>query len=114
MTTASFAPPRRLLLALSLTGLLVPWHFNLQYFLAGGGLAPTAFFGTAFANALTTAITLDVYLAALAFGIGVAADRAAGPRRWWALPVTFGIGLAFALPGYLWWRSRPSADTASG
>jgi hypothetical protein len=69
--------------------------------------SPAAFFGTAFANALTTAITLDVYLAALAFSVGVALYGGAGARRWWAVPMTFFIGLSFALPAYLWWRSAP-------
>jgi hypothetical protein len=96
---------RALLLALALAGLGLPWWFNLQFFAAGGSVAPASFFGAAFANALTTAITLDVYLAAVAFSIGVALDRGAGARRWWALPLTFGLGLSFALPGYLWWRS---------
>jgi hypothetical protein len=103
------APPgvRALLLVLALVGLVLPWWFNLRYFAGGGGVAPDAFFGTAFANALTTAITLDVYLAALAFSVAVALDRDAGTRRWWAVPITFLVGLSFALPGYLWWRSGP-------
>ena len=101
---------RMLLLALAVVGLVLPWWFNLRYFAGGGSVAPEAFFGAAFANPLTTAITLDVYLAAVAFAVGVAVDRAAGTRRWWALPLTFGVGLAFVLPGYLWWRSAPLDD----
>ncbi len=96
---------RGALLLLAIVGLVLPWWFNLQFFAAGGTLVPASFFGAALANALSTAITLDVYLSALAFSLGVALDRAAGARRWWALPLTFGVGLSFALPGYLWWRS---------
>jgi hypothetical protein len=107
MNTSVSPAVRTLLLILTLVGVAVPWWFNLQYFAAGGGLTPAAFFGTAFANALTTAITLDVYLAALAFSVGVALDGGAGARRWWAVPMTFFIGLSFALPAYLWWRSAP-------
>lgn len=95
---------RRLLFALAGVGLLLPWTYNLQYFMAGGSVLPGPFFRAAFANALTTAITLDVYLAALAFSLGVALDRGAGPRRWWAPVATFGLGLSFALPAYLGWR----------
>ena len=98
---------RAALLVLTVVGLVLPWWFNGRYFAGGGSLAPGDFFGAAFANALSTAITLDVYLAALAFSVGVACDREAGSRRWWALPLTFGVGLSFALPGYLWWRSAP-------
>lgn len=102
-------PPlvRALLLIMALVGLVLPWWFNLRYFAAGGGVAPGEFFGAAFANPLTTAITLDVYLSAVVFCGAVALDRAAGAWRWWALPVTFGVGLSFALPFYLWWRSAP-------
>src|SRR5687767_6426334 len=101
------APVRALLLILAFVGLVVPWWFNVRYLCGGGSLAPDAFFGAAFANPLTTAITLDVYLAAVAFCLGVAQDSDAGQRRWWAVPLTFGVGLSFALPLYLWWRSAP-------
>lgn len=96
--------PRHLLLALSIIGLLLPWRYNLLYFANGGSVLPDVFFQNAFANPLTTAITLDVYIAAMAFSVGVAMDRAAGSSRWWAIPATFLLGLSFALPGYLWWR----------
>ena len=98
---------RALLPILTLIGLVVPWWFNLRYLSDGGSLAPSAFFGAAFTNPLTTAITLDVYLAAMAFCIGAAMDSGAGPRRWWVVPLTFGVGLSFSLPLYLWWRSAP-------
>ena len=103
---------RHLLLVLAVAGLLLPWHFNSLYFAGGGSVLPGVFFGDAFANPLTAAITLDVYLAALAFSVGVARDRIAGRMRWWAIPITFLVGLSFALPGYLWWRS--ARDTAPG
>lgn len=104
-----------LLAALAVIGLVLPWRYNLAYFAAGGSVLPEVFFRDAFANALTSAITLDVYLSALAFSVGVALDLAAGRRRWWALPATFLIGLSFALPGYLWWRlrARQAADGVS-
>ena len=105
---------RHLLLALSAVGLLLPWRYNLMYFAAGGSVLPEAFFQAAFANALTTAITLDVYIAAVAFCVGVAIDRSVGAVRWWALPATFLLGLGFALPAYLWWRlGKPIAASGS-
>ena len=107
MIETASAPVRALLLLLALVGLVLPWWFNGRYLWGGGSLAPDAFFSAAFVNPLTTAITLDVYLAAVAFCVGVGLDRDAGARRWWALPLTFGVGLSFALPLYLWWRSAP-------
>ena len=98
---------------LAAAGLLLPWYFNLAYFAAGGSVAPAVFFRDAFANPLTTAITMDVYLAALAFSVGVAADRGLGRARWIAIPLCFGIGLAVALPLYLLWRARPAGFSAA-
>src|SRR5688572_5084533 len=100
---------RPLWLILAAIGLVLPWVFNTRYFAGGGSVLPGPFFEHAFANALTTAITLDVYLAAITFSVAVVADRAAGSRRGWAIPATFLVGLSFALPAYLWWRSRPGA-----
>lgn len=100
---------------LAVAGLVGPWTFNLEYFAAGGSVRPDVFFRDAFANALTSAITIDVYLAAIGFCIGVGADRGAGRARWWAWPAAFGIGLSFALPAYLAWRLSPgSVDAAPG
>ena len=103
---------RASLAVLAAAGLLLPWYFNLAYFAAGGSVAPAVFFRDAFANPLTTAIAIDVYLAALAFSVGVAADRHRGRARWVAIPVCFGIGLAVALPLYLLWRARPVGFSA--
>lgn len=101
---------RRLLFALAIAGLLLPWYHNLQYFAGGGSVLPGVFFQHAFANPLTTAITLDVYLSAAAFSVGVVMDREAGRLRWWAIPLTFMVGLSFALPAYLWWRLGHDTD----
>lgn len=97
--------PNRLLraffLLLACVGLVVPWYFNLAYFQAGGSVAPQVFWSHAFANALTTSITLDVYLAALAFSAWVGADRRLGAWRWAYIAACFVVGLACVLPLYL-------------
>lgn len=98
---------RTALWALAAMGLVVPWIFNLQFFATGGSLRPGVFWPAAFANPLTTAITLDVYLAALAFALWVAADRALGRWRWALIAACFGLGLSFALPLYLARRAVP-------
>ena len=102
----SFQPLRALFLLLALVGLAVPWYFNIVYFLAGGSVMPDVFWPDAFANALTTGITVDVYLAAVAFSLWVAADRSLGAWRWACIAACFGIGLAFAMPLYLAYRLR--------
>ena len=94
------APMRTALLALSSLGLVLPWIWNLRWFLDGGSVAPQVFWPAAMANALTTAITLDVYLAAASFSAWVLWER--GVRRPLLVVLAcFGLGLAFALPLYL-------------
>ncbi|HTH10315.1 DUF2834 domain-containing protein [Acidovorax sp.] len=105
---------RATLMALALLGLAVPWYFNVAYFLAGGSVMPGIFWHDAFANALTTGITLDVYLAAIAFSAWVAADRSLGAWRWAYIAACFGLGLAFALPLYLAQRLREAPCTGPG
>ena len=97
---------RTFFLLLALVGLAVPWYFNAVYFLAGGSVMPGVFWRDAFANPLTTAITLDVYLAAGAFAAWVAADRTLGGWRWACIAACWGLGLAFAMPLYLAQRLR--------
>jgi len=98
-------------MALALAGVALPWYFNLAYFAAGGSVAPGVFLADASANALTTSITLDVYLSAVAFSVWLLADRALGAWRWVYVFACFGIGLSFALPLYLAGRlgRRPPA-----
>jgi len=75
---------------------------------------PGVFWRDAFANALTTGLTLDVYLAAVAFSAWVAADRRQGAWRWLYVAACFGISLAFVMPLYLAQRLRMDAGEGSG
>lgn len=92
----------------ALVGLCATWFYNVQYFLEGGGLGPDQFFGAAFANSLTTAITVDVYLSALVFSIWVFLDckLASVKRPWLYVLLCFGVGLAIAFPLYLAQRGK--------
>ncbi len=58
---------RNAMRVLAVVGLILPWFYNLRYFAGGGSVAPSVFWADAAANELTTAITLDVYLSAVAF-----------------------------------------------
>ena len=99
------------LLLLATLGLVLPWYFNIKYFMGGGSVAPSVFFADAGANALTTAITFDVYIAALAFSTWVVRDLALSSRIRLAYVVAcFGIGLSFALPLYLAQKIRSGAS----
>jgi magnesium-transporting ATPase (P-type) len=94
---------KNLYYVLALVALITTWYYNGQYFLQGGGLGPSEFFGAALANVLTTAITIDVYLSALVFSIWVCSDATtiAVKRPWLYVVICFAIGLAIALPLYL-------------
>jgi hypothetical protein len=104
---------RVFLWALAALGLAVPWYFNTVYFLGGGSVMPEVFWRDAFANALTTSITCDVYLAALAFSVWVATDRSLGAWRWLCIAACFGIGLAFVMPLYLAYRLRAGGGSTA-
>lgn len=98
------SPTRRnTLYLLAAIGLAIPWTYNIVFLLGGGSFAPGPFMAAVGANALTTGITWDVYLAAIAFSVWLLGDaRAGGTRHAWVYVVLcFGVGLAFALPLYL-------------
>lgn len=103
-----FTPRTLVWLLLALAGLVLPWIFNLRYFAQGGSVLPQVFFRDAGANALTTAITIDVYLAATCFAVWVLAERRVRHPWAWVLGC-FGVGLAFVLPLYLWRREGGDA-----
>ncbi|NOT81594.1 MAG: DUF2834 domain-containing protein [Gallionella sp.] len=88
---------------LAFIGLVATWYFNLKYLSGGGGLEPDQFFGSAFANYLTSAITVDVYLSALVFSIWTffESKNGNGPKPWLFIVMCFAIGLAIAFPLYL-------------
>ncbi|HJV76087.1 MAG TPA: DUF2834 domain-containing protein [Noviherbaspirillum sp.] len=93
---------------LAAIGLIATWYFNVQFFLDGGSVAPDSFFGSALANALTTAITVDIYWAALVFSTWAVLERsrAGSPSPWLYIALCFGVGLAFAFPLYLGRRAQ--------
>ena len=99
-----------LYLILAIVGFAATWTFNLQYFADGGSVAPGPFFSSAFANALTTSITVDVYWSALAFSMWIIHERRdeASPSPWIYVALCFTVGLAFALPLYLARRAQLS------
>ncbi len=96
-------------------GLVATWPFNIQYLMQGGSLAPAAFFGTAFANPLTTAFTVDLLVAALAFAVFAVTDaRRSGVRRpGLYVLLCFCTGLAIALPLYLARREQALARSGA-
>lgn len=96
---------------LAVLGLLLPWMFYGFHLAKGGSLAPSGFMAAATVNDVTKAITVDVYLAALAFAAWVLHERRV--RAPWIYAVLcFCVGLSFALPLYLAARYTPKPELA--
>lgn len=100
--------PERAYFTLAVVGLALTWYFNIQFFASGGSVAPGSFFPSAFANPLSTAITLDVYWSAFVFSAWAVAEKndPFAPRPWSYVALCFTVGLAFALPLYLGRRQQ--------
>jgi Terpene cyclase DEP1 len=98
----------KLYLAAALIALVSVTFLNAQYVLAGGSFAPGAFVEAVTVNKLTASITLDIYLAALTFCVFLFADRSGltVTMAWVLTIVCFTLGLAVALPLYLFLRIR--------
>lgn len=88
---------------LAILGLVATWTYFIQYLLAGGSFIGGEFFVAASANAITTAITIDVYISAIVFSIWLffESKKLSIARPWLYIILTFAVGLAFALPLYL-------------
>lgn len=100
--------------ALALVGFLATGYYNGQYIMGGGGLEPSEFFGAALTNTLTTAITIDVYLAALTFSVWVITDskRYSIKKPWLYVLMCFCVGLAIAFPLYLARRETALSESS--
>jgi hypothetical protein len=108
--------PERVYYALAAIGLVLTWSFNIQFFAGGGSIAPGSFLPSAFANPLTTSITLDVYWAALVFSVWVVASKGEpfAPPPWLYIVLCFAVALAFAFPLYLGRRQQLRRMTLEG
>ncbi|MDV7987361.1 MULTISPECIES: DUF2834 domain-containing protein [unclassified Rhodococcus (in: high G+C Gram-positive bacteria)] len=104
MRTAD-ATRRRLLLLLTVIGFVVPNTFVVTYFKEHGVSreSATAFFAEWVASTPNRALTADLGITSVAFGLWSLWDsRDNGVRHWWLVPVGTGsVGICFAAPLYL-------------
>ena len=109
--TASQAKPiERLLLALTVAGLVVP-NVCLVLFFAEDGFDTASYFSLWTASIPSTQLLVDLAIASLAFFAWAAVEGPrAGIRRWWVcIPATLLVGLCFGLPLFLLMRERALA-----
>ena len=102
-------PLRLAFLALAIWGAVHPMYWFLRHMReTGTGLG--GLIDAWYVNASTTGLTWDLTIAAIALTVWILAE-AVSHRAWWhlvAIPATFGIGVSFGLPLYLFLRSgRP-------
>jgi len=104
----------RLLLALTITGFVVPNVF-LGLFFADEGFDSGSYFSLWTASIPSTQLLVDLAIAAIAFIVWAAVEGPrAGIKRWWVcIPATLLVGLCFGLPLFLLMRERALAEPAA-
>jgi hypothetical protein len=106
---------KRLLLALTVVGFIVP-NVLLGIFIADEGLDVGGYFSLWTDSTPSTQLTLDLCIAALAFLVWAAREGPrAGVARWWlCIPATLLVGLCFGLPLFLLMREHALDTSAAG
>lgn len=99
--------PRILYLLLTLAGLVMTWHYNLQFIAeSGGNFDLGAFMAAGATNAAAKSLTWDLTISCLAGLLWIFFEsRRLGIRFWWIFIIlAFGIAWAFAFPLFLFVR----------
>lgn len=102
------APTRILYLILTIVGGIVPMFYFIRWF-RENGFDLAGMVAAWNVNDATTGLVYDLTIAALALCVFIVAEVIVR-RDWWVLvciPATFCVGVSFALPLYLFLRSRP-------
>jgi len=99
--------PKSLYLLFAVIGTLVPWFFFAQ-FIGQEGMNLMHFVKSLFPNGAASGFSADVLISATVFWIWSFSDAKENQvKHWWiVLPGTLTIGLSFALPMYLFLRSK--------
>lgn len=99
---------RMIYLALAIWGAIHPMSWFIAWF-NENGYSLSAMVDAWHANAATSGLVWDLTIAAIALTVWIIAE--VWVRKNWvalvAIPATFGIGVSFGLPLYLFLRTRP-------
>ena len=99
--------PRILYLLLALAGLVMTWHYNLQFMAeSGGSFDLSEFMAAGATNAAAKSLTWDLTIACLAGLLWIFFEsRRLGLRFFWVyIILALGIAYAFAFPLFLFVR----------
>ncbi len=99
-------------IGMAIAGFIVPWLF-LWDFLMAENVAIGLFFRSLFANPVSGAVSADLLISALVFVLFVFIEGSRlGMKRLWLYPViTFGVGLSFGLPMFLYFRTQAQEES---
>ena len=102
---------RKVWLGLAVVGIALPWFYFARWF-AANGFDLGAMVDAWNVNDASTGLVYDLIVAYAALAIWVAVESV--QRRDWlglvAIPAGIMVGVSFALPLYLFLRSRPRAE----
>lgn len=104
---------RKLYLIMAILGGLVPFAFYAVHF-ATQGLDPLVFLSASVATPAVRGLTADLVLASVVFWIAIIHRRRAkgGPNPAVFIALNLLVGLACAIPAYLFANSRPEGTPA--
>lgn len=101
---------RRVYLALTILGAVVPYAFFISHWTAEG-FGFGVFVRGVTANAAAAGFTADLVISSLAFWLLLVQDEA--ERIWLFVGLNLAIGLSCAVPAYLFWREGRKAGSPS-
>jgi hypothetical protein len=102
------SPLRAIYLALAVWGAIHPMYWFITY-MRETGTGLSGLIDAWYVNASTTGLTWDLTIAAITLTVWIIAETVTR-KNWIALiciPATYMVGVSFALPLYLFIRSRP-------
>ena len=99
--------PKIFYLSLTLAGLIIPWHYNLQFIGQSDGTFSIAeFIAASSSNAASQSLSSDLAIACIAGLLWIFFEsRRLGMRFFWVyIVLTFSVAYAFAFPLFLFIR----------
>lgn len=104
---------KQVYLCFAVIGAIVPGAIFSSYFMESG-LGLGDFFGAAFANKISTALSLDILIASFVFWAFLFREAKAHGIRYAGLYIAanLGVGLCFAFPLFLYVRERALEKSA--
>ena len=107
---------RRFYGVLAVVGVVLPWHYNIEWMQASTSAGALDFIRDGMVNGASSSLTVDITIVFIAFSVWLVVEaRRLGMRYAWLLiPYALCIALASAFPLFLLLRSRRMSALADG